>query len=163
MYIIDINPLKILLVLPLLIVASIQLKAKVGEKPNVMMIYTDDHRYSGVHALRVQDVQTPNLDKLSDDGITFTQTYLMASFSGATCIPSRARLHTGRNLFRLKGIGHAIPGDHTTLCEGFMDAGYHDFKCIFAIENTYSFYKNAYIKFCIVNDSEVKHNPVYLL
>lgn len=104
---------------------SYQLKAINHDKPNVLVIYTDDHRYSGVHALGGMPVQTPNLDKLSDYGLTFTHTYLMGAFSGATCIPSRAMLHTGRNLFRLKSIGHTIPEGHTTMGEAFMDANYH--------------------------------------
>lgn len=97
-----------------------------GQKssPNVLVIYTDDHRYSGVHALAQQAVQTPNLDALAADGILFDNTYLMGSFSGATCIPSRAMLMTGRNLFDLNKQGHSIPKSHTTLGEAFQLAGY---------------------------------------
>lgn len=90
-----------------------------------MVIYTDDHRYTGVHALGGEQLQTPHLDSLAADGIAFTKAYLMGSFSGATCIPSRAMLLTGRNLFGLDGIGHTIPADHTTMGEVFMSAGYH--------------------------------------
>jgi len=95
------------------------------DRPNVLIIYTDDHRYSGVHSSGGQAVQTPNLDALAEKGMTFTNTYLMGSFSGATCIPSRAMLLTGRNLFNLKGIGRTIPEEHTTMGEAFMNAGYH--------------------------------------
>jgi len=115
---------KIVLACFLALVVPFQLKAIKPDKPNVLVIYTDDHRYSGVHALGDMPVQTPNLDKLSDYGLTFTHTYLMGAFSGATCIPSRAMLHTGRNLFRLKGIGRTIPEDHTTMGEAFQNAGY---------------------------------------
>lgn len=108
-----------------LLLLSCHLNAQNKAKPNVLVIYTDDHRYSGVHAQGGMPVQTPNLDKLSDYGLTFTHTYLMGSFSGATCIPSRAMLHTGRNLFRLKGNGYTIPEEHTMMGEVFMDAGYH--------------------------------------
>ena len=109
----------------LALVASFLLKAQENNKPNVLIIYTDDHRYSGVHALGKQAVQTPNLDKLASNGIAFTKTYLMGSFSGATCIPSRAMLLSGRDLFSLDGIGRNIPDNHTTLGEAFMKAGYH--------------------------------------
>ncbi|NRB47260.1 MAG: sulfatase-like hydrolase/transferase [Saprospiraceae bacterium] len=94
------------------------------QSPNVLLIYTDDHRYSGVHALAQQAVQTPNLDALAADGIVFENTYLMGSFSGATCIPSRAMLMTGRNLFDLNRQGHLIPREHTTMGEAFQKAGY---------------------------------------
>lgn len=96
-----------------------------ASKPNVLLIYTDDHRYSGIHALGGQPVKTPELDKLARSGLTFTNTYLMGSFVGATCIPSRAMLHTGRNLFQLKDTGSVIPEDHVTVGETFTKAGYH--------------------------------------
>lgn len=104
---------------------SFQIWAQQTTKPNVLLIYTDDHRYTGVHALGKQAVKTPNLDKLAENGMAFTNTYLMGSFSGATCIPSRAMLLTGRDLFSLNGIGHTIPAQQTTISEAFMDAGYH--------------------------------------
>ncbi len=94
-------------------------------KLNVLIIYTDDHRYTGVHALGGEAVKTPYLDKLADRGIAFTNTYLMGSFSGATCKPSRAMLHTGRDLFKLDGTAHNLPTSHTTLGEAFMNSGYH--------------------------------------
>ena len=93
--------------------------------PNVLIIHTDDHRFSGVHILGKQAVQTPNLDQLAEDGIAFTNAYLQGSFLGATCIPSRAMLLTGRNLFELDGGGRTIPKEHRMAGEAFMDAGYY--------------------------------------
>ncbi|NMH87956.1 sulfatase-like hydrolase/transferase [Flavivirga algicola] len=98
---------------------------KKGKKPNVLVIYTDDHRFSGVHALGGMEVKTPNIDHLVDDGIAFTNTYLMGAFSGATCIPSRAMLLSGRHLFKLEGQGHVIPDEHITMGEAFKEAGYN--------------------------------------
>ena len=118
------NILTILVALTVIFVPKAIL-AQNNNKPNVLVIYTDDHRYSGVHALGKQAVKTPNLDKLANTGIAFTNTFLMGSFSGATCIPSRAMLHTGRDLFKLDGIGHTIPDNHTTMGEAFMNAGYY--------------------------------------
>ena len=94
-------------------------------KPNVLVIYTDDHRYTGVHTLGNMPVKTPNMDKLAEDGIIFTKTYLQGAFSGATCIPSRAMLLTGRNLFSLDGIGRNIPQKDTTMGELFKREGYN--------------------------------------
>ena len=96
-------------------------------RPNVLLIYTDDHRYTGVHALGGQAVKTPHLDKLANEGIVFTNAYLMGSFSGATCIPSRASLLTGRQLFKLKGIGRELPNNHKTIGETFRDSGYYSY------------------------------------
>ncbi|RKR14357.1 arylsulfatase A-like enzyme [Maribacter vaceletii] len=103
------------------------LNAQRKKKPNVLLIYTDDHRYTGVHALGGQDVQTPNIDSLAEQGLIFSNTFLMGSFNGGTCVPSRAQLLSGRKLFDLKGIGRVIPKKHTSIGEAFQEAGYHSF------------------------------------
>jgi arylsulfatase A-like enzyme len=108
-----------------MVAALFQLQANRNNRPNVIIIYTDDHRYTGVHALGGEAVQTPHIDDLARNGIAFTKTYIMGSFLGATCIPSRSMLHTGRNLFELDGAGHILPTQHTTVGEAFMNAGYH--------------------------------------
>ncbi|ANQ52409.1 sulfatase-like hydrolase/transferase [Flammeovirga sp. MY04] len=110
----------ILFVLYLLI--SLSLKA---QRPNVVLIYTDDHRYTGIHALGGMQVKTPNIDALADEGVVFTKAYLMGAFTGATCMPSRAMLLSGRSLFQLEGKGYTLPKKHTTIGESFQAAGYH--------------------------------------
>lgn len=100
---------------------------KKPKKPNVLVIYTDDHRASGIHKLGGMDVQTPNLDNLATEGIAFKKTYLMGAFTGATCIASRAMLHSGRQLFTLEGQGRNIPSKDTTMGETFKNAGYNTF------------------------------------
>ena len=102
-----------------------RLPAKKQAKPNVLLIFTDDHRYSGIHALGGMAVKTPNLDALAENGIVFTHAYLMGAFVGATCMPSRAMLQTGRNLFQLEGAGYNIPEAHTTIGEAFQNGGYY--------------------------------------
>jgi arylsulfatase A-like enzyme len=98
--------------------------AAFAAKPNVLLIYTDDHRYSGVHALAGEPVMTPSLDRLVDEGITFTRTYLQGSFHPATCVPSRACLLSGRSLFQLDALGRIMPVEHVTIGETFKQAGY---------------------------------------
>ncbi|AUP80543.1 sulfatase-like hydrolase/transferase [Flavivirga eckloniae] len=116
---------KIIIVTAILLASGNSLAQKKKERPNVLVIYTDDHRFSGVHALGGMEVKTPNMDALVNDGIAFTNTYLMGAFSGATCIPSRAMLHSGRHLFSLEGQGHSIPDEHITIGETFKKAGYN--------------------------------------
>ncbi len=116
---------KITLISAFLLVSWKSLAQKMPKKPNVLVIYTDDHRFSGVHALGGMDVKTPHMDALANDGMAFTNTYLMGAFSGATCIPSRAMLHSGRHLFSLQGQGHTIPSEHATMGETFKNAGYN--------------------------------------
>ncbi|TGV00979.1 sulfatase-like hydrolase/transferase [Flavivirga rizhaonensis] len=114
------------LFLTLLVLSSIVSNGQNNKisKPNVLIIYTDDHRYTGVHSLGGMQVKTPNMDALANEGIVFENAYLMGAFSGATCIPSRAMLLSGRQLFSLRGQGHSIPEDHVTIGEAFQKAGY---------------------------------------
>ncbi|WP_010181180.1 sulfatase-like hydrolase/transferase, partial [Aquimarina agarilytica] len=97
----------------------------VKKKPNVLVIYTDDHRYSGVHTLGGMNVKTPHIDALAANGVAFTNAYLMGAFSGATCVPSRAMLLSGRNVFQLQGKGFVIPQQHATIGETFKKSGYY--------------------------------------
>ncbi|AWW29555.1 arylsulfatase [Echinicola strongylocentroti] len=97
------------------------------DRPNVVIIYTDDHRYSGVGALMDGQVDTPNMDRLVEEGVSFDRAYLMGAFTGATCVASRAMLLTGRNVFNLKGAGHTIPANHPTLGEVFRKSGYYTY------------------------------------
>ncbi|MFA6110160.1 MAG: sulfatase-like hydrolase/transferase [Candidatus Latescibacterota bacterium] len=95
--------------------------------PNVVFLLTDDQRFDTIHALGNRVIRTPNLDRLVRRGTAFTQACIPGGTSGAVCMPSRAMLHTGRTLFRLRGAGEEIPTSHTTLGEAFGAAGYATF------------------------------------
>lgn len=104
---------------------SAQLKKSKDKKLNVLLIYTDDHRYSGVHALAGMQVKTPNIDKLAETGAVFHHAYLNGAFTGATCCPSRAELMSGRNVYQLQKMGRVIPEGQITIAENFRNNGYH--------------------------------------
>lgn len=61
-------------------------------RPNVVVIFTDDHRWDGVGASRNSRIHTPNIDRLSDEGLYFPNAFVTLSI----CAPSRAALLTGR-------------------------------------------------------------------
>jgi|TARA_Y100000768_G_scaffold383884_1_gene366832 arylsulfatase A-like enzyme len=61
------------------------------KKPNIIIIYTDDLGYGDVSAYKKGTLKTPNIDKLANEGIRFTNGYS----SSATCSPSRYALLTG--------------------------------------------------------------------
>ena len=62
------------------------------ERPNILVLMTDDQSYSTIHAMGNNQVITPNLDKLIEDGVTFNRHYATTSISMA----SRACLMTGK-------------------------------------------------------------------
>jgi arylsulfatase len=60
-------------------------------RPNIIFIITDQQRFDTINALGFDHVDTPNLDRLVNEGVTFTNCYITA----ASCAPARASLFTG--------------------------------------------------------------------
>lgn len=101
--------------------------AREATRPNVLFILTDDQRFDSVHALGTRELHTPNMDGLVRRGFTFTRAHIMGGTVPAVCMPSRAMLMTGRNLFHLQRDGAEIPESDRTLPEVFREAGYETF------------------------------------
>ena len=59
--------------------------------PNIVIIFTDDQGYADIGVYGAQGFQTPNLDRLANEGIRFTDFQV----SQAVCSASRAALLTG--------------------------------------------------------------------
>lgn len=60
--------------------------------PNIIFIMTDDHAYQAISAYGSELIETPNIDKLADQGIRFDQAHVTNSI----CSPSRAVILTGK-------------------------------------------------------------------
>lgn len=63
---------------------------------NVVVLFTDDQRFNTIQALGNPAVHTPNMDRLVNSGISFTQAHIMGSHHGGVCAPSRAMLLSGK-------------------------------------------------------------------
>jgi arylsulfatase A len=73
------------------------------QKPNIILILADDLGYGDVACYNSQSkVPTPNLDRLSREGLTFTDAHAPST----VCTPSRYSVLTGRMAFRtgVKGV-----------------------------------------------------------
>lgn len=64
------------------------------KRPNVLVLLTDDQTFSTIHAWGNNEIQTPNMDRLVNQGMSFTQTHVMGGLNGAISQPSRAMLLT---------------------------------------------------------------------
>jgi arylsulfatase A-like enzyme len=73
--------------------------------PNVILIYADDLGYGDVGAYGSTEIRTPNMDRLAEGGVRFTNGYA----SSATCSPSRYALLTGVYPWRNKDA-KILPG-----------------------------------------------------
>lgn len=63
-----------------------------GQRPNIVLIITDDVGYGDLGCYGAPDLRTPNIDRLARDGVRLTDFYS----NGATCTPTRAGLISGR-------------------------------------------------------------------
>ena len=75
-------------------------------EPNIIVIYADDLGFGDLSCYGANDIPTPNLDKLAEQGLKFHQGYATA----ATCTPSRYSLLTGSYPWRNPDAA-VLPGD----------------------------------------------------
>ncbi|MEN8662706.1 MAG: sulfatase-like hydrolase/transferase [Lentimonas sp.] len=96
-----------------------------GTTPNIVMIVVDDLGYADLSCTELaQDVQTPNIDKLAERGVRFTNAYATAPI----CNASRVSLITGCYQQRQGQYWYVGPGLHdpefTTIAEALKQQGY---------------------------------------
>lgn len=94
-----------------------------GDKPNIIFILADDLGYGDLGCYGQKTIRTPNIDKLAEEGMKFTDHY-----AGSTvCAPSRCclmtGLHTGHALIRANGRVPLRPKD-VTVAELLKKVGY---------------------------------------
>ena len=101
-----------------------------AKQPNIIIILTDDQGYKDVGFNGSEDILTPNIDAIAEEGIVFTNGYVSHPY----CSPSRAGIMTGRYQQRF-GHEHNVPFapedetmgtplDEVFLSHKMKDAGY---------------------------------------
>ncbi len=98
-----------------------------SQKPNVIIIFTDDQGYADIGCFGAKGFDTPNLDRMAKEGIRFTSFYVAQAVCGA----SRAALLTGCYPNRIGLLGapshrstHGIHDDEVTVAEALKERGY---------------------------------------
>ncbi len=61
-----------------------------AERPNILLIFADDIGYEALNSYGGQDFETPNLNRMAEEGLRFSRAY-----TSPVCTPSRVSLHTG--------------------------------------------------------------------
>jgi len=95
------------------------------DKPNIIVILTDDQGWGDLSVHGNTNLSTPNIDRLAAQGMSFDRFYV-----APICSPTRAEFMTGRYNPRT-GVKSASRGeeridlDETTVFEDFKAAGYH--------------------------------------
>lgn len=120
-------PVKLLLLVTCLTGSTSLLRA--NENPSIIIIYTDDQGYGDASCLNAKSkFQTPNIDRLASEGLTFTDGHC----SDTVCTPSRYGLLTGRYSWRTelkRGVFGAertclIPDNRMTIASLLGKQGY---------------------------------------
>ncbi|ANQ52373.1 sulfatase-like hydrolase/transferase [Flammeovirga sp. MY04] len=76
------------------------------DKPNIILIFSDDGGYADFGFQGSKEIKTPQLDKLAHSGVIFSQGYVTAS----VCGPSRAGLITGQYQQKFGYVENNVPG-----------------------------------------------------
>lgn len=109
------------LLVSVLLFAGCNLKT---EKPNVILIITDDQGYGDLACHGNPWIKTPNMDKLWEASVRLTDYHVCP-----TCAPTRSALMTGRYNDRT-GVWHTVTGrtllreNEVTMAKVFQDNGY---------------------------------------
>lgn len=99
-----------------------------AEKPNFIIIFTDDQGYADLGCFGGTKVKTPRIDKMAEEGARLTSFYV----AGNVCTPSRAALMTGSYPKRvglasgvfLAGDKNGLNPSEVTIAEVLKGAGY---------------------------------------
>ena len=92
------------------------------QRPNVLVIFTDDHAQHALSCYGSKVNQTPHLDRLAAEGARFTNSFVTNSI----CTPSRATLLTGQ-YSHVNGVPvfNRFDGGHDHLAKRLQAGGYH--------------------------------------
>ena len=89
---------------------------------NILYIMTDDHSFQTISAYDKRYIQTPNIDRIANEGVRFTNSFVANSISG----PSRACMLTGKHSHKNGFIdnAHTFDGSQQTFPKLLRKAGY---------------------------------------
>ncbi len=99
-------------------------KSEKAAHPNIILILTDDQGWGDLSISGNTNIETPNIDRLAETGITFDRFYV-----SPVCSPTRAEMLTGRyhprgGVYSTSAGGERLDLDESTIAEYFSSAGY---------------------------------------
>jgi len=93
-----------------------------ADRPNILLLFTDQQRADTIGALGHPVIQTPHLDRLAKEGTTFTRAYTPSP----VCVSARCSLYWGQYPFNTGCYdnGFGMPVDRPSMFQCLTDAGY---------------------------------------
>ena len=101
---------------------------RLADKPNVLLIISDEHNASVMGCAGNRVVRTPNLDRLAAEGVTFDAAYC----NSPLCVPSRLSLTSGKYVSRVGAWSNDcwLPSeDYPSIARIMNAAGYESLLC----------------------------------
>lgn len=95
---------------------------KTPKKPNVIYLFTDEHRYQSMSFTETPELLTPNLERLAASGMSFSE----CISNNPVCVPARGILMSGRWCYQtglLENSG-TLSYEEDTIGKSFQGAGY---------------------------------------
>src|SRR6218665_1534366 len=86
-------------------------KPKKNKRPNIVFIMSDDHAYQAISAYNPNLTQTPNIDRIAQNGMLFSN----ACVTNSICAPSRAVILTGKHSHINGKVDNYFPFDTTNV------------------------------------------------
>lgn len=92
------------------------------QKPNIVFIMSDDHAFQAISAYGSDLIETPNIDRIAEEGIVYNRAFVTNSI----CAPSRAVILTGKfsHLNGVKGNSEHFDGTQQTVPKILQKNGY---------------------------------------
>ena len=94
-----------------------------ADKPNIILIYPDQHRGDTIGCVGHPAIKTPNLDRIAAEGVAFTR----CATNSPLCMPARASMMNGQYINEHGVWNNAIEADRhgPSHVRNIRDAGYH--------------------------------------
>ena len=94
-----------------------------ADRPNVLVVLSDDHSVPHVGCYGNKDIKTPNLDRFAAEGMRFDRAYVTCP----QCVPSRASIMTGRSpvAIQMTRFAAPLPAEVPIFPELLKAAGYY--------------------------------------
>jgi len=93
------------------------------QRPNIILVYTDQQRYDTLGSSGNGLIRTPASDRMAEEGVCFSRSYVTCPL----CLPSRVALWTGRynHANRNYNNGRMMHPREVDFATRFREAGYH--------------------------------------
>lgn len=133
-------------------------EVKLPKQYNIIYIMSDDHSQQTMSCYDRRYIQTPNMDRIANEGVRFTESFVANSISG----PSRACMLTGKHSHKNGKLNNSteFDGNQQTMPKLLQKAGYN--TAIFGKWHLESI-PQGFTKWCILPGQGDYYDPQFII